>query len=760
MKKSTKLKRKILLVGAGVSSLIYIGWRMFFTIPVDYGLISFIAGLLLVTSEAVGIIEAFSHYRNLSSDKCPEKPDIPNYWYPHVDVFIATHSESTELLYKTINGCIHMDYPDKSKVHVYICDDSDRLEMKLLAKKMGIGYIGINPEDNKHAKAGNINNALAKTDSPLIVTFDADMIPRSDFLMETIPYFYLPLMKKDENKNWVKREKDEIDEDYKIGFIQTPQSFYNPDLFQYNLFAEQNIPNEQDYFFKEVNVGRNRTNSPIYAGSNTVISRQALEEAGGITVGTITEDFATGMKIQANGYRCYAIPKVLANGLAPTDFKSLLKQRQRWGRGCVQTLRSFKFLFSNLPIRSKLSYITCLLYWGTFFRRFVYIMSPILYTVFGLVVVECSFKELLFIWMPSYILYNYALRVLSGKIRNQKWSNIVDTIIFPYMIIPIFLETIGIKLKKFAVTPKNRVSSKNTEIHYAIPHIILIIATLIGLIFSIEDIIKYKAIGGLVLVYWSIMNLYFLIMAVFFMCSRVNYRNEERYYTKLNVEIHTKNDILKGVTSDISEGGMAIILDTPEYIPYDEDIDIRIYYLGYKASVKGSIAHVANVKDKWKYSVKINHTDEKNKREYYQIVYDRDHTLPTKMKSNTIKELFNNTVKRVKSTTFSNRKLPRIPLGVLVRTSEGQSVEIINFNYEYILIRNNNYNQDIMDINLSEDLTLKCKIKSINEENGNRLYHIENWKDISNNIELKAILLGWINKTEKTTTYKEEAANV
>lgn len=123
-------------------------------------------------------------------------------------------------------------------------------------------------------------------------------------------------------------------------------------------------------------MGRSASNAVIYAGSNTVISREALEEVGGIRTGTITEDFATGIDIQAKGYTTYAVDTVLASGLAPNDFQSLLKQRQRWGRGCVQTVRSIKFWTNGLPIVAKLSYLTCLFYWWTFVRRFIYMLSP------------------------------------------------------------------------------------------------------------------------------------------------------------------------------------------------------------------------------------------------------------------------------------------------------------------------------------------------------------------------------------------------
>ena len=67
-----------------------------------------------------------------------------------------------------------MDYPDKKKVHIYICDDTNRPEVADLARKFNVGYFGL--ADNKHAKSGNLNNALEQTNSPLVATFDADSL--------------------------------------------------------------------------------------------------------------------------------------------------------------------------------------------------------------------------------------------------------------------------------------------------------------------------------------------------------------------------------------------------------------------------------------------------------------------------------------------------------------------------------------------------------------------------------------------------------
>ena len=74
---------------------------------------------------------------------------------------------------------------------------------------------------------------------------------------------------------------------------------------------------------------RNSSNSATYTGSNTVLSRRALEEIGGFPTDTITEDFQTGILIQSKGYRTIATTEVVANGLAPTSIKNLISQRVR-----------------------------------------------------------------------------------------------------------------------------------------------------------------------------------------------------------------------------------------------------------------------------------------------------------------------------------------------------------------------------------------------------------------------------------------------
>jgi cellulose synthase (UDP-forming) len=397
------------------------------------------------------------------------------------------------------------------------------------------------------------------------------------------------------------------------------------------------------------------------------------------------------------------------------------------------------FIFGKLKFRTKLSYISSFLYWWTFTRRLIYILSPILYTVFGIVVVDTSLWELFLIWLPSYLLYNRALKVISGDIRDQKWSNIVDTILFPYMIIPIVAETFGIKKKKFFVTPKEKVFNRTVQLRYAIPHMILAFGTVVGLYLSMVQLIVYESIGSIVLVFWLMVNLYFLVMAIIFMFGRVNYRNEDRLYAKVSVKISSDYENFEGITTDISESGMAVLLDIPHYVENESDLDIVVENEGYKSRMKVRLVHVKQSGLKWKYSLVITEISDMDRREYLNIVFDRKHTLPVVIKSHIIQDIKDAIFGKFKHNVISNRKLPRIPLDKDVYTENGQKVRIINFNYQYLLIEGIDLPEHIL-LNMDNKLELDCTLVSKNVEKATMLFQLEKWEKLAKDKQLAEVL--------------------
>ena len=733
-----------------IFSCIYLIWRLFFTIPFEFGMVSIVAGITLFVVEFLGLLEALVHYFNMHDVTVKELPVIPVEMYPDVDVFIATYNEPCSILYKTVNGCNHMAYPDKKKVHIYLCDDGSRDEVKKLAAKMGVGYI--EREEHENAKAGNLNNALSVTSSPYIVTFDADMIPHSNFLMHTIPYFI-----GQEIENEGKEEEDQVH----FGFVQTPQAFYNPDLFQFNLYSEGRIPNEQDYFYRDIQVSRNKSNSVIYGGSNTVLSRRALEDIGGFFDKTITEDYGTGILMQKKGYIGYATSEVLASGLSPTDLKSLVDQRIRWARGVITTNRKLHVILSrHLSFAQKVNYWASEWYWFAPFKRLVYFISPILYATFGYMVIKCTLWQILLFWLPMYITSNVSLRLLSRSIRTTKWTNIYETVLFPFLLVPVFLETIGIKMKKFKVTKKGDVENeRGKNLLYLIPFILLVILSVIGIFNCFGMIFESNDMGPLVVLFWLFLNLFTLVMAMFFVLGRDFMRKSERASVVADCEINTQAGKYTAKTINISEDGIAVKMLSPVNIDDKEDAEIRLWTEKYKAVVKAKVVHVDNRKKEWIYAFHINDYCD-TQEEFLQILFDRVPTLPQKLDTTSggFDDLRLNVTKRAVKPFYENRQYPRVEVDVLVQDEKGRKWRMLDFNYKYctLYIQQDAPETLKLTINKKKGVYLNC-VSEREKTQERLLYRIENYEEIyADNVKNEALEAWVYNEWKEAAKKKEE----
>jgi len=430
--KAERLPKLIIYGIALLASLVYVGYRAIFTLPMNLRLIDIAFGLLILAVELIEGLEFFVYFWNVLRYR-KVSPKIPEFDFekaPDVDVFVATLNESEELLVGTLKACSKMEYPDKKRVHIYLCDDGERDGLRKLAKKYGATYLGRTKHD--YAKAGNYNYAMKRSGSPYIAIFDADMRPRKSFLMKTLPFF-------------AKYEK--------VGFVQTPQSFKNPDIFQARFGKKR--PFEQDYFYHYIQLARNNTNSVILCGTNCVIDRAALKSVGGFAMATIAEDVATGMMIEEKGYRGIAIDNILARGEAIDDTAGFLKQRSRWGRGCIQTAKAYGvFSRKNMSLSQKLDYFVAINYWTFGLKRLLFLMLPWLFACFGVIMIQCDLNVFLLIFGTQYILKRFVIGFVEGRYKSSTWTKVYELIQAPYLAGAILKELLGFSDKKFIVTEK------------------------------------------------------------------------------------------------------------------------------------------------------------------------------------------------------------------------------------------------------------------------------------------------------------------
>ncbi|WP_225436241.1 glycosyltransferase family 2 protein [Lacticaseibacillus manihotivorans] len=544
-------KKRFVYILALVLSVIYLLWRVFFTIPWHAHLFVLIFALLLVTSELFSNFTAFIliALRMLNFNKQQQRLKVPDFApaidLPAVDILICTHNEDVDLLRKTINAATFIKYPDRRKVTIVLCDDGNRPEAAALAKEYHIRYIGMT--DNKQAKSGNINHALKQLHAPLFVILDADMIPFSTFLMHSVPFF---------TQNW---EQQVVDPDHTkpLGFVQTPQSFYNADIFQFNLYSEKIVANEQDFFSRDVNILNGANQMALFTGSNAVFLRQAVDDVGGFPTDTLTEDFELGAKINFEGYTSLATEHPESSGTTPVDVKGVIKQRTRWARGVMQSCRNLHiFINPKIPFLNRIILINSYLYWWSFARRLIYIAAPLLYALFKIQVVNANFWVLMVVWAPGYFLLHFVLGDASSKIRDERWGEVQETFFAPYLFLPVLLETLGIKEKKFKVTNKKARSTFKDKL-YILPYLIMWALTLIAIVYFNYGKWGSEILVGSVITFWLVMHFINLSFCVFICLGRGIVRHSERFERHVHGAMLIDGVDAQIETEDISDGGFS-----------------------------------------------------------------------------------------------------------------------------------------------------------------------------------------------------------
>lgn len=518
---------------------------------------SFVMGISLYLAEVIGLISFLNFKFLFTREYKVEKKSIKDFEYnriPNVDVLICTYNEPLDLLEKTIVASIGMEY-DKDKFKVYVCDDGRRDSLKRLCKKYKVNYI--TREDNEGAKAGNINNALKYIKGDLFAVLDADMIPKKDFLSKTVGYFV------DEN----------------LAFVQTPQVYYNQDMYQYNL--NKDMPNEQDFFMREIEEARASINAVLHVGTNAVFRRSTVEEIGGYPTCSITEDMALGMLLQSKGYTTMFINEVLVLGLSATTFSELVKQRDRWCRGNLQVLKKFNPLFTRgLTLSQKIAYLDASIYWFSSLQKLIYIICPLVYLITQKLIINADVYSLINMFVPYLLGQILIFDTLSPKTRSLKWAHYYEMAMAPHISLSVLKEMLSIKVN-FNVTPKDITNDrKQFQFKIAMPHIVIIVVTLISWYISGKMFLEGDIHVGAYLINmgWSIFNFIGSIICIKVAYQKPIFRNTERIKVVDNIKIELEDGMnrLRGKVVDISDKGIGIELSSDEEIELGNRLDLII----------------------------------------------------------------------------------------------------------------------------------------------------------------------------------------
>ena len=545
----------LLIMLSIVASTRYVWWRVDSTLNWDQP-VDLMWGLGLVAAEIyIWIVLVLGYVQTAwPLKRKPRALPADERDWPTVDVFIPTYNEPLSVVRPTVYAAMGIDWP-ADKLKIYLLDDGRRPAFRAFAEEIGVAYM-IRP-DNFHAKAGNLNHALTKTDGEFIAIFDCDHIPTRSFLQVTMGWFT---------------------NDPKMALLQTPHHFFSPDPFERNLDVFRNMPNEGELFYGVVQDGNDLWNATFFCGSCAVIKREPLVEVGGIAVETVTEDAHTALKMQRLGYKSAYLNVPLAAGLATESLSAHIGQRIRWARGMAQIFRlDNPFLGKGLTWAQRACYGNSMMHFFNGGPRLIFLTAPLAFLIFHAYVIYAPAIMVLLFVLPHMVHASLSNSRIQGKYRHSFWAEVYETVLAWYILRPTTVALLAPHRGKFNVTAKGGLVEKGYfDWDITIPYVAIVGLNLIGLVAGAMRLLWGPAeeIATTWLnLFWTFYNLLILGAAISVALEARQQRRSHRVQIALPTLLHLPDGkLLRGQTVDFSEGGASLTIEPAAMAGFDKNL--------------------------------------------------------------------------------------------------------------------------------------------------------------------------------------------
>ncbi len=240
---------------------------------------------------------------------------IPDAW-PSVCVQLPIYNEMY-VSQRLLDATAAIDYPAE-KLEIQVLDDSTD-ETSVIAERAvqhwrerGVNITHVRHGSREGFKAGALAYGMDRTDAEYVTIFDADFIPRRDFLRQTVPVLYA---------------------DDGLSFVQTRWGHTNRShsllAFLQSLSIDGHFAVEQywrwklGYFFN-------------FNGTAGVWRKAAMIDAGGWHDETLTEDLDLSVRAYLRGWRAAFVRDVESPAELPVSFDAYRRQQHRWARGSLE----------------------------------------------------------------------------------------------------------------------------------------------------------------------------------------------------------------------------------------------------------------------------------------------------------------------------------------------------------------------------------------------------------------------------------------
>ncbi len=248
------------------------------------------------------------------SKKPVQRPPTLKSW-PRVTVQLPIFNEMY-VAERVIEAAAKLDYP-AHLLQIQVLDDSTDETVAIArraverVKAQGVDIEHLHRVNRSGYKAGALQAGLDTASGEFLAIFDADFVPPPDFLKQAIPYF------------------DAAD----VAFVQTRWGHINKRYswltylqslaIDGHFMVEQFVRSRAGYWFN-------------FNGTAGIWRREALDDAGGWTADTLTEDLDLSYRAYLRGWRGRYVRDIVVPSELPVSFKSYRRQQHRWARGSME----------------------------------------------------------------------------------------------------------------------------------------------------------------------------------------------------------------------------------------------------------------------------------------------------------------------------------------------------------------------------------------------------------------------------------------
>lgn len=301
--------------------------------------------------------------------------------YPSVAVLIPAHNEGV-VIKDTLNAMVKLDYP--GELTVYVLDDNSEDDTAEIVQEFGqlfakVCYVKV-PPGKPTGKSRVLNYGLSITKSDYFLVYDADNQPNSDTVIELVHAA-------ETTKNAAGA----------VGYVRT----INADQ---NLLTRM-IAIEFQVFQLLMQSGRWKMfKAGSLAGTNMLLRRDVLEEAGGYDPYALVEDAELTVRIAAMNKTLPVVHQAQTWEQEPENIKIFIKQRTRWLTGNLYLLEKS---FSQISFWKGKTFIYSLQHVLTYLVFVLLLLVSNIWFIGGLFGMSVPYFDipLLFLWFLSYVVY-------------------------------------------------------------------------------------------------------------------------------------------------------------------------------------------------------------------------------------------------------------------------------------------------------------------------------------------------------------------